>query len=301
MGAVWLHDTPHFFEKWNIPFELYPGWELRSRSSGGLEKVLAVGIHHTASRVSADNQMSYVWRNAPDKPVGNIFIARDGTVTLGAAGASNTQGRGGPISTSKGKIPKDQGNLFMIAVEGANDGVGQEWPDAQMQSYIRVCAALCDQFDLNPVTDILSHWEYVNPTQPNRKIDPAGPTPSMPDIGGTTGVRRWNDTHFKKRVADLMRSGPVSTPAPVVVESVDYGDWPSKRNKVTLRKGNNGEAVKYLQSVISSKAGGNITVDGSFGPQTEQRVKDCQRLMGIKTTGIVNKQVWSFIDMLAKS
>ena len=368
MGAVWLHDTPKFLKKYNVRFQTYPGWETRSRRSGGFEQVRAVGTHHTASGAAPANQMAWMWRNSPDRPVGNIFIARDGLVTLGAAGAANTQGRGGPISTSKGMIPKDQGNMYFVAIEAANNGVGQEWPDAQMQAYIRVCAALCDQFGLKPLTDIISHWEYVLPSQPNRKIDPAGPTPSMPDIGGTTGARRWTDANFRKRVADVLNKAPDSPapkppansyvvqhgdswwkiatthlgsgarwpeiatlnnnvtlrpgmtivlprnntatpapappkpPAPPAFDPANglYGGWPSRTDKATLRRNNSGDAVRYLQGVISNKAGGNIAVDGKFGPQTENRVKDCQRLLGMKPTGIVGKQVWTFIDMLAK-
>jgi hypothetical protein len=309
MGAIWLHDTPNFFRKYSVNFTTHPGWELRSRRSGGLNRVLAVGTHHTASAAPAANQMAHMWSNSANRPIGNIFIARDGLVTLGAAGASNTQGRGGPITTSKGTIPKDQGNMYCVAIEAANNGIGQEWPAIQMQSYVLVCAALCEQFGLNPLTDIISHWEYVLPTQPNRKIDPAGPTPSMPEIGGTTGARRWNDVHFRQRVAEAMRASgkPVSPvvatpPAPVSFDPANgrYGDWPQRKDKVTLRKGTSGDAVRYLQGVIANRAGGSIVVDGKFGPQTEARVKDCQRLLGVKTTGIVSKQVWTFIDMLAK-
>jgi peptidoglycan hydrolase-like protein with peptidoglycan-binding domain len=79
-----------------------------------------------------------------------------------------------------------------------------------------------------------------------------------------------------------------------------YGDWPTRTDKPTLRRGAKGDAVRYLQGVISNKAGGNITVDGNFGPQTEARVKDCQRLIRAKTSGIVGKQVWTFIDILSK-
>jgi peptidoglycan hydrolase-like protein with peptidoglycan-binding domain len=300
MGAVWLHETPKFLRKYNVRFETYPGWELRSRRSGGLNQVLAVGIHHTASGAAPANQMRYMWNNAPDRPIGNIFIAPDGLVTLGVAGASNTQGRGGPIRTSKGTIPKDQGNMYCVSVEGANNGVGQEWPDAQMQSFILVCAALCEQFGLDPLTDVLSHWEYVLPSQPNRKIDPAGPTPSMPEIGGVGGSRRWNDAHFKRRVAAALHK------APAPVSSFDpangnYGSWPDRSSKAVLKIRSSGNVVRYLQGVILNKAGGGITVDGRFGIQTQNRVKDCQRLMGIETTGLVGKQVWDFIDFLAKS
>jgi peptidoglycan hydrolase-like protein with peptidoglycan-binding domain len=300
VGKVWLHDTPKYLTKYGVRFGTHPGWELRSRSSGGFESVMAIGTHHTASGANPGNQMTYMWNNAPDRPIGNIFIARDGLVTLGAAGASNTQGRGGPIRTSKGTIPKDRGNMYFVSIEGANTGLGQEWPEAQMQSLVLVCAALCEQFGLDPMTDVLSHWEWVLPSQPSRKVDPMGPTPSMPDVGGSAGNRRWDDSALRRRVAAAIHK------APAPVSSFDpangvYGSWPRRNDKATLRRGSRGNVVKYLQGVILNKAGGGITVDGMLGPQTENRIKDCQRLIGIKESGVVGKQVWDFIDFLAKS
>lgn len=202
MGRIWLHETPKYLHKFGVKYNLYPGWETRSRSSGGYESVMAIGIHHTASSATAtpQSEMNWMWNSAPDRPIGNFLVDRTGTVHLGAAGAANTQGRGGPIRTSKGIISKDRGNLYFISIEASNSGRGQEWPHAQMEAYVKLCAALCDQFGLNPRTDIISHWEWVLPSQPNRKVDPTGPTPSMPEIGGLSGNNRWNDDAFRARV-----------------------------------------------------------------------------------------------------
>lgn len=368
MGAIWLHETPAFLRKHGIRFETYPGWETRSRSTGGLSSVLAIGLHHTASAAAPANQMAWMWRNSPDRPVGNFFIDRDGLVTLGAAGAANTQGRGGPITTSKGTIPKDRGNVHMIAIEAANNGIGQEWTAPQMDAYVKLCVALCDQFGLDPRRDILSHWEYVRPSQPNRKIDPAGPTPSMPEVGGTAGRNRWNDAAFRERVAKAMGGGSTSPspppttsystyvvrpgdswwriaqtvlgsgsrwqelanlnnsvalrpgvgiripsqggkpPAPTVApppppfnpQQGQFGTWPNNASKPNVKRGSSGDAVRYLQGVLRSKAGMSIAVDGQFGPQTENRVKTFQRSNNLTASGVVGKAVWNAIDTLAK-
>ena len=39
MGAYWLHDVDEWFISAGIPFRLYPGWETRSRSSGGFDDI----------------------------------------------------------------------------------------------------------------------------------------------------------------------------------------------------------------------------------------------------------------------
>jgi peptidoglycan hydrolase-like protein with peptidoglycan-binding domain len=57
---------------------------------------------------------------------------------------------------------------------------------------------------------------------------------------------------------------------------------------VVLRKGSTGTAVKALQKAI-----GKLTVDGSFGPATETRVKEYQKAKGLTASGVVDRKVWS--------
>ncbi|MGG5257993.1 peptidoglycan-binding domain-containing protein [Phycicoccus avicenniae] len=55
-----------------------------------------------------------------------------------------------------------------------------------------------------------------------------------------------------------------------------------------LRRGSRGEAVKVLQ-----KAVGKLSVDGSFGPATEARVKAYQKSKGLAQNGVVDGKVWN--------
>ncbi|HYN66464.1 MAG TPA: peptidoglycan-binding protein [Ornithinibacter sp.] len=62
----------------------------------------------------------------------------------------------------------------------------------------------------------------------------------------------------------------------------------TKYAKVVLRRGSTGEAVKALQ-----KAVGKLTVDGSYGPMTEARVKAYQKSKGLTVTGVTDAKVWA--------
>ena len=57
---------------------------------------------------------------------------------------------------------------------------------------------------------------------------------------------------------------------------------------VVLRRGSTGTAVKALQKAI-----GKLTVDGSYGPATEARVKEYQKSKGLTASGITDTKVWA--------
>jgi len=146
-----------------------PGWQTRARSSGGYTngRPWCVMWHHTASNTTPANDVSYII-NASDGPLANLYLARDGTVHVIAAGATNTNGKGGPLTFSRGTVAADSMNSAAIGVEAANSGIGQQWPQPQVDAYFALSNALTAAYGLLP-TDISSHEHW----SPGRKIDPA--------------------------------------------------------------------------------------------------------------------------------
>jgi hypothetical protein len=129
-----------------------------------------------------------MWEGSPDRPVGAIYLARDGRVTVGAAGATNTSGKGGPRHTAHGTIPLDSANKYVISIEAANNGVGEPWPTPQINAYIKMCAALCTAYGIG-VGDCHAHFEWTS-----RKIDPAG------NSKYATGGNSWDMNLFRSDV-----------------------------------------------------------------------------------------------------
>jgi len=191
MGTIWLLSLPDVLRGAGLRVVEHPGWETRARSSGGYDAVLAVQVHHTASKTSPENDQAYIWHNADSEPIGACYLGRDGVWTVGCAGATNTSGSGGPL----GAIPLDAANRYVISVEAANDGVGEPWPWVQTDSYLTGVTALCAAYGLSTRhPDVHSHKEWTS-----RKIDPAGPSP------WAQGSASWNMDAFR---ADLGAGPP---------------------------------------------------------------------------------------------
>lgn len=167
-----MHSLPDVLRNAGLWVDTWPDWDLRSRSSGGYDAIMGIGVHHDASppQQSLEDRCRYAWENSADRPIGAVWLHSDGHIMVGAAGATNTQGKGGPYRTSRGTIPVDEGNKYMISIEASNDGIGQRWPDVQLDAYVKMCAALCHAYGLLP-SDVIAHFEWTN-----RKIDPAGPS-----------------------------------------------------------------------------------------------------------------------------
>ncbi|MGV0028489.1 peptidoglycan-binding domain-containing protein [Phormidesmis priestleyi] len=63
----------------------------------------------------------------------------------------------------------------------------------------------------------------------------------------------------------------------------------------TLRLGNTGEDVKFVQRVLNVYGFGSLAEDGVFGSGTEAAVKRYQSSRGLPADGIVGSGTWARI------
>jgi N-acetylmuramoyl-L-alanine amidase len=186
------------------------GWESRARSSGGFSSTpKGIVWHHTASKTSIENDLSWQCHGCDDAPVGNMTIARDGVVWPVAAGASNCAGKGGPANFSRGQVALDSGNTGCWNIEVANNGVGEAWPVAQIDAYFKASNALNAHFGNQP-DDVITH----NAWAPTRKIDPATAEavqgPWVPTRSTSSGT--WNLDDIKNECVARASGGPGPMP-----------------------------------------------------------------------------------------
>lgn len=141
-----------------------PGWQ--TRGHGDVGKTQFILCHHTAAKIgtSTKTTLDLITYGRPDLkgPLSQLFLSKDGTFYVVAAGVGYHAGAGNwqGITT---------GNSSSIGIEADNNGIGEPWPEVQMEPYARGCAAILKHIKAPPIM-CAGHKEYALPK--GRKIDP---------------------------------------------------------------------------------------------------------------------------------
>lgn len=148
-----------------LSYQAVSGWE--SRGHGTMGTIRTIVPHHTAGPLKGNSpSLNVVTYGRPGLrgPLAQIFLARDGTVILVAAG----------MSYHAGKVRKRAyQNSHAIGIEAENTGLKNDpWPSKQKDAYARLCKALIDEFGLS-ASDVRGHKEICSPA--GRKSDPSFP------------------------------------------------------------------------------------------------------------------------------
>ena len=72
---------------------------------------------------------------------------------------------------------------------------------------------------------------------------------------------------------------------------VGNATWPALI--VEVASGSSGDAVRGVQSQISIRADGWVTINGVFGPETDNAVRSFQGDIGLSVDGIVGPETWN--------
>ena len=158
--AGFLSWLPDVLRGAGVDVYVMPGAETRTSRSSGLSP-LGVVWHHTATGPNwQDGHVAALLRDGRRDlagPLAQVGIERDGTWVIVALGRANHNGYGHWGNDS-------------IGLEFYNDGVGEPWPRAQVDSGIRGTRAILDYLGKRAGTAVLGHRE----TDPKRKVDPHG-------------------------------------------------------------------------------------------------------------------------------
>lgn len=130
------------------------------------------------------------------------------------------------------------------------------------------------------------------------------------DVGTKTGVTtsKITDTKWKmwgepKIMLLDVAEGEVILPAEMPENSPNQPDEPADGSTAshtleTLRKGQKGDNVRYLQTLLSERGYdlGKYGIDGDFGNATEKAVKAFQKAAGLQQDGVVGPKTWAALQ-----
>lgn len=153
----WLTNLDDVARRTGFPVVEVRGWKTRGRESQ--YRVDGIVCHHTAGPAGNGDYPSLAvvrdGRAGLPGPLSHFGLGRSGTIYVIAAGRCNHNAP----STSTYHT-----NSRSLGIEAENNG-RQQWPSVQLQSYKRLCAELCKEFDLHP-TRVKGHKE-VNTSKPD--------------------------------------------------------------------------------------------------------------------------------------
>jgi hypothetical protein len=217
------------------------GWQTRGRSGNSKYadgRPWCVMWHHTASPGNGSDDADYCTFRSPDAPLTNLVIGADGIVYVCAAGPTNTNGKGGPLTFSRGTVPTDSMNTYAVAIEISNNGTGMHYPAPQIDACFTASNAITAAYGMLP-DDVAGHVDWA----PGRKIDPAtadavqGPWRPAP----VNSSQSWS--LFDLRTECRRRATTPPTPAPtngvpdMYVIAVNRQGWPGPVDLVVAADG----------------------------------------------------------------
>lgn len=247
------------------------GWETRGTTTFD---PIGVMWHHTASGKNWSEQslINLLANGRPDLkgPLCHLQLNRDGSYVVIAAGRANHAGTGkwGGITT---------GNTSFIGIEAANDGVGEPWPQIQLEAYHIGTAALLKHIN-GSVDNVIGHKEWTT-----RKIDPRG----------------IDMNEARARVSDIISGRPSG--APNLPSGVQWGQGglpniPSALQRPLIRYGSSGGDVRAAQQMLVKHSLEVGRPDGIFGPMTFSAVKRFQAEKGLKIDGVIGSVTWEALE-----
>lgn len=185
---------------------------------------------------------------------------------------------------------KPNANLLSVGIEMCVEKDGSFHPDT-IKRTIEVAVELCKMYKLDPMTDIVRHYDITHKNCPAPWVkDESLFLTFKQNVEKTLYVRPASIT---KPVSNpTVKEKPVVKPKPVV-KKLSY--------KRPLIKGSKGSDVKALQEALNKLNFKVGVADGSFGAKTEDAVRRFQKVyLPKEVDGFAGKNTINKINSLLK-
>ena len=110
-----------------------------------------------------------------------------------------------------------------------------------------------------------------------------------------TPLTAWTRSGF---IPPGLGTAPTAPPPPPPVPAIPTPAPPALPARATLRRGDRGRDVSVFQLELTATCGFTGAVDGDYGPATEAKVRDVQRLFKLGEDGIAGPKTRGVVDLL---
>jgi hypothetical protein len=252
----------------------------------------------------------------------HFTVSRGGYVLEGRHESLSTLDLGkNPGQVIAAHCPGENGNAIGIETEGTY--ITETPPDQQVDSIVKLCVAVADQFGLH-AWDIFGHWDFYPTDCPGIAY-----YKMFPKIRGRVAAAMGSKLSDipQRRWPDIWRfvDGPVVEVAQYLLDAKGYsltpdGDFGVDMNPVVndfqakngipvdpdctfdaatwealvpqIGIGSTGDAVSGLQSILNHKGYTDVTVTGTFDKATFKAVQQMQVLHQLLPDGFLNLNTW---------
>ena len=236
-------------------------------------------------------------------------------------GGSSNNSHIGVEMCEPAQIKYTKGSSFTCSnIEKAKDAAERTYKSA-----VELFAYLCKEYDLNPLTDIVSHAEGYKKGIASNHGDPVhlwkglGMSYTMDTfrnavknamgkqdtkIDSIAEVQHWLNKTYKSGLSVDGSCGKLTKKALVKALQTEFGftgkdidgsfgpKTEAKAKKNNLRKGDKGDLVRVVQALLVCKRYADAYVDGSFGNITENCVKRFQKNHKLTADGVVGSNTY---------
>lgn len=286
-------------------------------------------VHHTAGANSTDLSLSHAFSLA--RSIQDYHMDHNGWIDSGqqftiSRGGYILEGRHRSLEVLTGGTRHVVGahtsgqNTTAVGIENEGTYITASPTTALWSSLVNQVAYICQKYAI-PASQIFGHRDYNNTECPGDRLYSMLPQlrdqvatllgqPNPPDPLEWPLVKIGQSGERVRTVQYLLRQfgrtevaadgifGSITDTAVRAFQSsrglavdgmVGSETWPVL--VVTVRSGNTGEAVRAVQSQLSSR-GYSLTIDGVFGSQTDSAVRSFQSSRGISVDGVVGPVTW---------
>lgn len=144
--------------------------------------------------------------------------------------------------------------------------------------------------DLNiPIDRVIRHFDVTGKTCPNPYVRENGKNGN------------WTWTQFKDNLKQYRKDGTITIPSGTTTANASTTPTTIATSKSYLAKGDSGDDVKTLQTMLNACGYNCGAVDGDFGSKTDKAVREFQSATGLVVDGMYGVKTKGILEQMYKN